>query len=51
MQLPADHVHDDTEAIEHVITPELERELESQLEYPTLDPHNRPITYKEQRNG
>ena len=45
MQLPADHVHEDAEAIEHIITPELEQELESQLEYPQQDPHDRPITY------
>lgn len=46
MQLPADHVHADAEAIEHIITPELERELENQLDYPSVDPHNRPITYQ-----
>ncbi len=51
MQLPADHVHDDAEAIEHIITPEIERELESQLEYPTRDPHNQPITYQERNDG
>ncbi len=45
MQLPADHVHDDAEAIEHIITPELEMELESQLGFPAIDPHNQPITY------
>lgn len=46
MHLPADHVHEDAEAIEHIITPELEQELESQLQYPLLDPHDRPITYQ-----
>jgi manganese/zinc/iron transport system permease protein len=46
MQLPADHVHDDAEAIEHLITPEIERELEKQLEYPLIDPHDSPIPYK-----
>ena len=51
MQLPADHVHDDAEAIEHIITPELERELERQLAFPTLDPHNQPITYKKRSDG
>ncbi|MEM1135276.1 MAG: iron chelate uptake ABC transporter family permease subunit [Bacteroidota bacterium] len=46
MQLPADHVHDDAEAIEHLITPALEKELEHQLEYPLIDPHDSPIPYK-----
>jgi len=45
MQLPADHVHDDAEAIEHLITPEIEKELEHQLEYPLIDPHDSPIPY------
>ena len=48
MKLPADHVHEDAEAIEHIITPELERELEDQLDYPRLDPHDRPITYQKE---
>ncbi len=51
MQLPSDHVHEDAEAIEHIITPEVERELESQLNYPDLDPHDRPINYKAEYNG
>ena len=46
MQLPADHVHDDAEAIEHLITPEIEKELEKQLAYPLIDPHDSPIPYK-----
>ncbi len=46
MDLPADHVHDDAEAIEHIITPELEKELEHQLAYPVIDPHDEPIPYK-----
>ncbi|MEN7546419.1 iron chelate uptake ABC transporter family permease subunit [Rapidithrix thailandica] len=46
MQLPSDHVHEDAEAIEHIITPELERELEKQLEYPLVDPHASPVPYK-----
>ncbi|MEM7511692.1 MAG: iron chelate uptake ABC transporter family permease subunit [Bacteroidota bacterium] len=46
MQLPADHVHDNAEAMEHVITPEIERELEHQLAYPTKDPHASPIPYR-----
>src|SRR5690606_38912338 len=43
MNIAADHVHDDAETIEHIITPELERELEHQLRYPDKDPHNAEI--------
>ncbi|WP_257670283.1 metal ABC transporter permease [Parapedobacter tibetensis] len=43
MDIPADHVHDDAETIEHILTPELERELEHQLDYPDKDPHNTKI--------
>ncbi|MEM6764742.1 MAG: metal ABC transporter permease, partial [Bacteroidota bacterium] len=46
MKLPADHVHDNAEAMEHVITPEIEKELEYQLAYPTEDPHASPIPYR-----
>jgi manganese/zinc/iron transport system permease protein len=39
-------VHEDAEAIEHIITPELEKELELQLGYPELDPHEELIPYE-----
>jgi len=39
MQMPAHKVHENAEMIEHVLTPELEKELEIQLGYPELDPH------------
>ena len=47
MNIAPDHVHDDAETMEHLITPELEQELERQLNYPSKDPHaaeipNRP---------
>jgi manganese/zinc/iron transport system permease protein len=45
MKLPSDHVHDDAEAIEHLITPEIEAELLKKLENPLKDPHNEPIPY------
>ncbi|MBO6516663.1 MAG: metal ABC transporter permease [Bacteroidia bacterium] len=45
MHLQPDHVHDDAEGIEHVITPEIERELEKELDFPKLDPHNSEIPY------
>ncbi|PWJ40063.1 metal ABC transporter permease [Sediminitomix flava] len=48
MNLPADHVHDDAEAIEHIITPELEQALIKELGRPEVDPHNTPIPYKAQ---
>ena len=39
MNIAEDHVHHDAEAIEHIITPELEAELIKDLDYPLLDPH------------
>lgn len=41
-----DHIHPSAEAMEHIITPELEALLEKELEYPELDPHQRKIPYK-----
>jgi len=43
MNIAPDHVHHDAEAIEHIITPELERELLKDLGYPELDPHHSEI--------
>ena len=43
LNLPADHVHPDAEAMEHVITPELEALLLKDLENPNQDPHNKII--------
>lgn len=43
MAIAADHVHDDAETIEHILTPELERELEYQLGHPDKDPHDTEI--------
>lgn len=40
-----DHVHDDADTIEHLLTPELEAELEYILNYPTEDPHQSNIPY------
>ncbi len=45
MKIAPDHVHDDAETIEHVITPEIEAELEKMLAYPKVDPHNTRIPY------
>jgi manganese/zinc/iron transport system permease protein len=46
MNIAPDHVHDDAETIEHLLTPELEKELERQLGYPTADPHQARIPYQ-----
>lgn len=43
VRIAPDHVHDDAETIEHIITPELEHELETVLDNPALDPHARQI--------
>jgi manganese/zinc/iron transport system permease protein len=46
VNLAPDHVHDDAENIEHIITPEIEKKLEEQLRYPDKDPHNSDIPYR-----
>ena len=45
LRFPPDHVHDDSEAMEHVITPELEDKLTHDLGTPGRDPHEREIPY------
>lgn len=47
MNLPADHVHDSAESIEHIITPELEHTLTKIMGNPSHDPHQQKIPYKE----
>jgi manganese/zinc/iron transport system permease protein len=46
LHIAPDHVHDDAETIEHLLTPELEAELERVLDYPKVDPHKAEIPYK-----
>ena len=46
LRIAPDHVHEDAETIEHIITPEIERRLEEQLKYPRLDPHQSQIPYR-----
>ena len=46
LHLAPDHVHEDAESIEHVLTPELEEKLQAILDYPELDPHNEQIPYQ-----
>ncbi|WP_299708438.1 iron chelate uptake ABC transporter family permease subunit [uncultured Pontibacter sp.] len=43
VNLASDHVHEDAETIEHIITPELEQKLLEELNYPDLDPHHARI--------
>jgi manganese/zinc/iron transport system permease protein len=45
VNLAQDHVHDDAESMEHVLTPELEAQLEQLLQFPTVDPHDKVIPY------
>ncbi len=45
LRLPPDHVHEAAETLEHLISPELEARLEEELDFPTHDPHDRPIPY------
>lgn len=46
LRIAPDHVHEDADTIEHVITPELEARLEKLLEYPKSDPHASEIPVK-----
>ena len=46
LKLEPDHVHNDAEAIEHIITPEIEALLEKELDYPKTDPHQSKIPDK-----
>jgi manganese/zinc/iron transport system permease protein len=39
LEIAPDHVHDDAEEIEHILTPELEERLAALLEHPEEDPH------------
>ncbi len=45
LHLPPDHVHDDSETIEHLITPELEVKIAEALGNPEKDPHEKDIPY------
>lgn len=46
LRIAPDHVHEDAESIEHIITPELEKKLEKLLNYPVADPHQTLIPPK-----
>ncbi|MBX2970541.1 MAG: metal ABC transporter permease [Cyclobacteriaceae bacterium] len=47
MHIAPDHVHEDADTIEHLLTPELEERLEKILGYPKVDPHQSKIPYRE----
>ncbi|MEM6297181.1 MAG: metal ABC transporter permease [Bacteroidota bacterium] len=43
LNMMPDHVHNSAEAIEHIITPEVESQLLEELGHPALDPHESEI--------
>ncbi len=43
VEIAPDHVHDDAEEIEHILTPDLEARLVAALDSPEEDPHQRKI--------
>ncbi len=45
LRLAPDHVHEAAEALEHILTPEIEAQLEARLKFPQKDPHDRDIPY------
>jgi manganese/zinc/iron transport system permease protein len=45
-KLDSDHVHQDAEGIEHLITPEIEARLMEELNQPDKDPHDKEIPYE-----
>lgn len=45
MHMLPDNVHVGADAIEHILTPEVEAQLQEVLDYPKKDPHNSPIPY------
>lgn len=46
--MAADHVHHSAEAMEHLLTPEVEQQLLDELNYPATDPHDSAIPYDNQ---
>ncbi len=43
VEIAPDHVHDDAEEIEHILTPDLEARLMEVLDHPEIDPHRQRI--------
>jgi manganese/zinc/iron transport system permease protein len=50
LRIAPDHVHEDAETIEHILTPEMEKRLEKLLKHPEVDPHQERIP-KEGEHG
>jgi len=50
LRIAPDHVHEDAETIEHIITPEMELKLARLLDFPEKDPHHTEIPYKKDDN-
>jgi len=50
LRIAPDHVHEDAETIEHIITPEMESKLEQLLDFPEKDPHQVNIPYKNEKD-
>lgn len=46
MNMKSDHIHPNAETMEHIITPEIEKELIKELERPEKDPHESEIPYR-----
>ncbi len=46
-----DHVHNGAEALEHLLTPEVEKQLLEELDYPIHDPHQSIIPYRSGDSG
>ncbi len=51
VELSPDQVHDDAEAVEHLLTPEMERALAEELGTPEADPHGQAIPADNPRAG
>ncbi len=43
LNIPSDHVHDEAESIEHILTEDMEKKLMQLLKNPTKDPHQSQI--------
>ncbi len=51
VRIAPDHVHNNAEAMEHVLTPEVERQLLEELDHPLIDPHESIIPYQHSRTN
>ncbi len=50
LRIAPDHVHEDADNIEHILTPELESRLEKLLDFPSSDPHDSAIPYDQMKS-